>query len=271
MAIFSISIICVFSQNVAFLDVRKSNEQKTPQAEEHISQIEHYENIIRIIRRKLPTLVDAQTGAIDATGKYVDTPEGIQGLNCAGFAKFIADGFYAPIRRQQGKTDLYMSVSKLRQRYFDLRGDEFTSKWEWERDPYFGLDWTRNIASQLGQLRENTSFDHEAFDVRDKSVWKYSEDTGYPTEYVQEILEKMAKEHPNRWYLASVNSWYGHTPELWQHHHIICLFPYYDKKGMFHCVVFERNNETSLASVLRRFPGSFLHLVWLSAEGDFQL
>jgi hypothetical protein len=33
----------------------------------------------------------------------------------------------------------------------------------------------------------------------------------------------------------------------------------------------ERNVETSTASLQRRFPGEFVHLVRISSEGDFAL
>lgn len=235
------------------------------------SQNTELPNILRKIRNSLPELIDSETGAMDAAGNYVDTQNGLPGLNCAGFAKFIADGFYSPIKKQQGKTETNMSVTKLRVRNMDLRGDDFTSKWEWERDPYFGLDWTRNIAQELGKIRQDGFREHEAHDVRDKSVWKYMEDKGYPSEYVEDILKKQTEKNPNRWYLGSINSWYGNEPSLWQHHHIVCFFPYFDKDNNFTVVVFERNQETSIKSLLRRYPDSFTHLVWLSLEKPFQL
>jgi len=48
---------------------------------------------------------------------------------------------------------------------------------------------------------------------------------------------------------SSVASMEG-TPTLRQHHHVIVLFPYFDARGSFQVVVMERNQETSLASLL---------------------
>lgn len=232
--------------------------------------LDNYLKIIKTIRKKLPYLVDSETGAIDAKGKYTNSKDK-PGLNCAGFAKYIADGFYSPLKRKLSPKEPFMSLQVLRQRHLDFRGDSFTSQWEWQRDPYFGLDWSRNIALCLGKIRNNTITNCEDYDIRNENIWKYSEDIGYPSEYIEEILMDLAKTHPNRWYIASVNGWYGSDPELWQHHHVVCIFPYYDKEGKFYPIVFERNRETSLASVMHRYPGSFMHLVWISAEGSFQL
>lgn len=232
--------------------------------------LENYLGIIKTIRKKLPYLEDSETGAIDASGKYT-TSNGKPGLNCAGFAKYIADGFYSPLKRKLTPKEPFMSLQVLRQKHFSFRGDNFTSQWEWQRDPYFGLDWSRNIATTLGKIRNDTINNCEDYDIRSNNIWKYSEDVGYPAEYIEEILKDLTQKKPNRWYIASVNGWYGSDPELWQHHHVICIFPYYDKEGKFHPIVFERNRETSLASVMHRYPGAFMHLVWISADGTFQL
>lgn len=233
--------------------------------------LQNYLQIIKTIRKKLPYLSDSETGCIDASGEYVGADKTNKGLNCAGFAKYIADGFYYPLKKKINPKEPFMSVQKLKVRNFDLREDEFISQWEWTRDPYFGLDWTRNIAYQLSVVKGQKIDSKESFDIRDNSIWKYSEDKGYPLEFVEEILQKLAKKNPNCWYLASINGWYGKDPELWQHHHVVCIFPYYDKNGKFHPIVFERNKETSLASIMRRYPGTFMHLIWVSAEGNFFL
>ena len=91
-------------------------------------------------------------GAIDSEGKY--TTDSNNGLNCSGFIKWIADGFYMPIRKQNNELPLYMSLQALRTKHPNSRGDRYTNLFEDIRDPYFGLDWTRNIAISLANLRD---------------------------------------------------------------------------------------------------------------------
>jgi len=59
------------------------------------------------------------------------------------------------------------------------------------------------------------------------------------------------------------------TPTLRQHHHVIVLFPFFDADGRFQVVVMERNLETSLASLDRRYGGEYVHLVRLDSTGPF--
>ncbi len=232
--------------------------------------------LIKKIRKALPHLQDSGTALVDSYGNNIcldaSVEEGKIALNCAGFAKYLADGFYAPLRKDQGFfRSIYLSPQELRIRFFDLRGDNFTSQFEWTRDPYFALDWTRNIASQLGTIREDGFSGHEAHDITSNAAFPYLEDKGYPAKYLVKVLKPLVKKNPERWYLASMNDWYGKEPELWQHHHIICLFPFYDDAGKFQLVIFERCRETSIENFLIRYPDSFLHLVWLDGTGKFEL
>jgi hypothetical protein len=61
------------------------------------------------------------------------------------------------------------------------------------------------------------------------------------------------------------------TPTLRQHHHVIVLFPYFDAQGDFQVSVMERNKETSLASLARRYAAEFVHLVHMDSAGEFTL
>lgn len=232
--------------------------------------------VITKIRKSLPHLQDSGTALLDNYGNNIaldtEVEEGRIALNCAGFAKYLADGFYAPLKKEQGfSKNIYMSPQELRVRFFDLRGDTFTSQFEWTRDPYFALDWTRNIANALGKIRNDGFTGHEDHDIKSNKVWHYLDDKGYPAKYLEKVLKPLVKENPERWYLASMNDWYGKEPELWQHHHIICLFPYYDDTDKFKLVIFERCRETSFENFLIRYPDSYLHLVWLDGRGRFEL
>ena len=75
-------------------------------------------------------------------------------------------------------------------------------------------------------------------------------------------------------YLGSVNAASAvapqeGTPTLRHHHHVVVLFPYFDEKGAFQVVVMERNLETSLASLDRRYAKEYVYLVRLDSTGAF--
>ncbi len=104
----------------------------------------------------------------------------------------------------------------------------------------------------------------------------YTRDTGYPVPRLRALLYFLARERPGTIYLGSVNaasreaSQEG-TPTLRQHHHVIVLLPFFDANGDFQVVVLERNAETSLASLTRRYGKEYVHLVHLDSAGDFSL
>lgn len=217
------------------------------------------------IRNKLPLLKDSSSGAIDSEGNYTKGSE--NGLNCSGFAKWILDGFYYPLT--EGISERYISLKALREKHPGERGPKEILKYEDSRDPYFGLDWTRNLAVELGKKRgEETSY--KKYDVTDSTISEYAMNCGYPLKKIEEVLLEQEKLHPGRIYLGSINGLYGNNPSLWQHYHIAIFIPYYENNEL-KIAVLERNKETSFSYLQKRYPGTYCHLVGITIEGDFEL
>jgi len=227
-----------------------------------------------VIRPLIVKLPDAEDGAMDEEGKLVRIGDGfnttLSGFNCSGFAKWLADGQYAPIARDKGMYPLYLRIQDLKERHLDLRGNDRVLALEETRDPYFGLDWVRNIATRLALVKAEALINFEARDVRDNTIEPYVEDKGYRLRNVGFVLYLQAIRNPGRWYLASINGPWGSKPVAWQHYHIAAFFPWFDNNGVFHLDVYERNNVSSLGDLLARYADTWAHLVWISAEGDFE-
>ena len=233
-------------------------------------------SMVRAIRGALPYLPDADDGAMDAKGNMVKisgvTATGTPGFNCSGFAKWVADGMFRPLTARTEGQGRYLDIETLSQRQLSLRSDPASDPFEESRDPWFGLDWTRNIARELAVARLGVaSGADEAQDVRKVPFLEYTEDRGYPSAELEKLLYLLAVKEPGNFYLAAVNGDFGNRPVLWQYYHIVVLFPAFDEAGRFRCAVFERNNETSLASLQKRYPKEFMHLVRIRASGDFEL
>jgi hypothetical protein len=138
------------------------------------------------------------------------------------------------------------------------------------RDPYFGLDWTRNIAVALMQLdHPGTELAPTAADVREVPFSQYVRNVGYPVVDMKEVLYLLAIQDPGYFYLGSVNKEFGTDPVLRQHTHVVVLFPYFTGDGKFRVSVMERNVETSLQSLADRYPDDFIHLVRIRAERNY--
>ncbi|GAB4366061.1 MAG: hypothetical protein Kow009_02880 [Spirochaetales bacterium] len=219
--------------------------------------------MVRKIREELPHLPDAEDGAMDRNGRLVfieslKAQSGLPGFNCSGFAKWVADGLYEPRKGE------YLDIDALKEKPLSRRGSRITRRFEDDRDPFFGLDWTRNIACTLAEAS-----DPEAEDVRDVPFWKYREDVGYPVEEIEGILFTLSLQEPGYFYLGSINREFGTDPVLRQHVHVVVLFPYFDETGQLIVNVFERNVETGLSTLKQRFHGNFIHLVRIKADTVF--
>jgi hypothetical protein len=239
-----------------------------------------------LVRQRLPALSFHDDGAIDDTGRYVyianlQAQEGEAGLNCSGFAKWMVDGILRPF------TGRRLAIPPLK-KAFGNRGSSFTEPYEEARDPFFGLDWTRNLAStalsamlssgDFGKLEEievqRSPFSSLiARDPAGNSIRSYPSfllNAGFSIEGLQPLLYTLAIDRPGTIYLASVNSEEGAArPRIRQHFHVAVLVPYFNEYGVFQTAVFESAEETSFAQFRRRYPGHFVNLVRIPTESRF--
>ena len=223
------------------------------------------DKLIIDIRKVLQNLNDSAIGAIDANGLYLRNSN--NGLNCSGFAKWIVDGFYTPLCNDDEPK--YTSIQVLRKKHLEERGTPDILIFEDSRDPYFGLDWLRNLAVEIGKKRgENPSY--KTYDVTDSTICDYVSNCGYPLWKIEKVLIEQESLHSGRIYLGSINGYYGENPKLWQHYHIAVFIPYYENDEL-RIAVLERNKETSFDYLLQRYPNTYCHLVGISTEGEFVL
>lgn len=228
-------------------------------------------DLINEIRAALPDIIDADDGAIDSDGSYVfindlsSQPEESAGLNCSGFVKWVADGLYF------SNTGNYMSIEDLKNKNLSERGNRWSLRHEDERDPYFGLDWTRNIALEIAEADENKNYDYNFADV-DNIPWSsYVDDIGYPIKDLKLLAYYLAVKEPEYIYLASVNIPWGTEPILQQHVHTAVIIPYIDEKEVYQDLVFERNIESDTEKLAENYENAHIHLVRIRVSPGFKL
>jgi len=232
----------------------------------------HQGEVIQRIRSALGGLREADDGALDEEGRYVRIADGslqgpAGGLNCSGFAKWVVDGFYGPLAGGRNT-----ATAELKRRHLELRGNRWSQGYEQARDPYFGLDWARNLASALGRAYGEAESGPESSDVRHLEYLEYREDVGYPMEELELALFLAAAREPGGFYLGSLNremAGLPGQPVLRQHYHLAVFLPYFTAGGEFQVAVFDLNRESSLEDIRRRFAGHFVHLQRLSARGQW--
>ncbi len=155
------------------------------------------ENISSKITERLLTLQDSDDGAQDENGNFIFIntllkQNNTSGFNCSGFVKWICDGLYYASKRK------LMDVETLKKKNIDKRATLLNSILEEERDPYFGLDWTRNIAIKISGLKpeEDSSAEPGRVDLRDYPFSRYIHDRGYQVSDLKSILYYSAKKIP---------------------------------------------------------------------------
>ena len=253
---------------------------------------------IEAVRSRLPQLNFKDDGAIDQNGNYVfietldyqnpAAPNLTGVLNCSGFVKWIIDGILKP------HTGERLPVAPLKTA-FNNRGSTFTDAWDHIKDPFFGLDWNRNLASRAASVLRSPAFATlEQFEVR---TWPFSQviirqedvsevrpypgflnDAGFGIEGLYPLLYTLAIDEPDRIYLAAVNTEIGApvTPQNWrglpkmrQYFHVAVLVPFFNEYGNFQIVVFESADETSFNFFRNRYPGHYVNLVKIPIDGKF--
>jgi len=246
------------------------------------------------VRERLPELSFADDGAIDQSGRFVyiatgEEQRGRPGLNCSGFAKWLIDGILRPITGER------LPIPPLREPFGD-RGSSFTDHFEELRDPFFGLDWIRNLASRAGTVLRSPAFGTlEEIEVRKqpfsqvimrrgsnvtvRSFPGFLENAGYGIEGLLPLLYILAIDEPGRFFLAAVNNeMHAPTtpdnlrgrPRMRQYFHVAALVPYFDERGVFQVAVFESAAETSINRFKNRYAlGHHVSLVRVPLERAF--
>ncbi len=235
------------------------------------------------IRSRLPELSYADDGAFDEAGRpvFIETlePQGEKaGLNCSGFAKWVVDGMLRPLTgRRLGIAELKAPMGE--------RGTSFSEPYEDALDPYFGLDWTRNLAAAAAAaVRGSGSAALSEIEVRQgavaalrlsgdpnsqRSYLPYMKDVGFAMEGLKATLFGLAVDEPGRMYLASINAEVGDEPRLRRHFHVAVLMPLFEEDGRFTVTVFESAAETDFDAFVRRYPLMHANLVRLPVESTF--
>jgi hypothetical protein len=240
--------------------------------------------LISGIRERLPGLAFLDDGAMDERGRYVfintlEEQGGTVGLNCSGFAKWVVDGILRPL------TGSLLAIPPLKEA-FGNRGSPFTEPFEAIRDPFFGLDWTRNLASQANSILLSPAYGVlEEIEVRKAPFGSvivrnqgnavprvYPEflmNAGFGIEAIHPLLYTLAIDEPGRIYLASINNEVNPAPRMRQHFHVAVLIPYFTENGDFQVALFESAEETSFTQFKNRYPGHHINLVRIPVEGKF--
>ncbi|WP_445436012.1 hypothetical protein [Candidatus Borreliella tachyglossi] len=228
---------------------------------------EVYDNVASIVDefraffKSSYSIPEVSDGAMNEVGEMVYIETGMpqrkpEGFNCSGFGKWVADSIYQTI------TGRLLKIEDLKIKHIGIRGNSFTKHYEFSKDPFFGLDWTRNIAYKLKNI--NTELDLSRVretDVNRVRFLEYVDNRGYEIDNLEFVLYYLALNEPGYMYFASINTTMNGFPGKVFHSHVVVLFPFIDREAIFRISVMEVNNETSIKSLKDRYPNAYVHLV----------
>ncbi|MDR0539461.1 MAG: hypothetical protein LBG74_03005 [Spirochaetaceae bacterium] len=242
-------------------------------------------SLARNIRRYTENLRYEDDGAINKNGEYVFIKTGEPmgkdaGLNCSGYSKWVVDGILKPV------TGSRLDINALKTPVGG-RGSNYTDIYESLRDPYFGLDWVRNLAAAAGRAFKGESFAAlDEIEVRqapfstiitraghasaNRFYPGFLSEAGFGIEGLGPLLYTLAIDEPGYIYLGAINNDLGPRPRMRQYFHIAVFIPYFDDAGVFHVTLFESASENSFNRFRIRYPGHYINLVRIPVEGRFE-
>ncbi|AGT27469.1 hypothetical protein [Borrelia miyamotoi] len=241
---------------------------------QHLKVHENVSNIVDSLRTFLKfssPIFEVHDGAMNELGEmvYIKTGEPQrepQGFNCSGFGKWVADSIYKTM------TGKLLKIENLKVRHIGVRGNSFTNYYEFNLNPFFGLDWTRNIAYKLKNINSNLDLSKvKELDVNSIGFLKYIDNRGYEIDNLEFILYYLAVKEPGHIYFGSISTTINKFPGKLFHKHVVVLFPFIDKESIFRVSLMEVNDETSIKSLGDRYPNSYVHLVRVKVPNNISI
>jgi len=241
------------------------------------SEWDNVEALVDEIKPYLDDISEVDDGAQNRFGDFVfieseKRQTDTAGLNCSGFTKWIADGIYSAYPSEVELFGPYIDLETLKVEHREE--EDHKNVWNennLDRDPYFGLDWIRNLASVLYKRRTGIESGLKDFDVNETPYFHYVENLGYAIEDLSAILYLQAVKNPGSIYLGAINTEYGTAPVLRQYRHVSAFFPWFSEDGDFHISVMDTGVEKYVVTLEGQFPGAYVHLVMIEGVDNIAL
>lgn len=215
------------------------------------SSYRQIEEVVHLIRSRLPRML--------AERKTHQK----EGVDSALFAKWVIDGFYAP------RTGEEIPIPFLTSKPYEKRGGRHVLVWEDEEDPFFCLDWARNLALAVDLLNDKKS-EYGDSDVNYLRELKYHSNTGYPIEELKKALYLLAIQEKEFFFIGSISKIVEKDVDLVKHTGMALFFPRINLEGEFEVIIFQDGKELSLESFIKENEQSSLLLVGFNYNNLFK-
>ena len=200
-------------------------------------------------------------------------------LSSAGFLKWIVDGLVEPL------SGSYTKIDPLLVQTVDYKQGSLSDVISKNYNISFSLDWTRNLAAAALSVYSGKNYYYynsgcdvtiEPFTSKQQTTgWVnslgYLKETGYQTDYIRPLLYVLAATEPGRFFLGAIRQTdvNENNPDINFFTECAAFFPFFDSDGKFNVVVFEDGKEYTLDAFLKKYAGSYIHLVRINASERF--
>jgi len=224
-------------------------------------------HILQKIRKKLSGVGFLEDVAINENGEFVKISDNTvvsdpSGLNCSGFVKWVVDGLYI------GKLGVGIPITFLKEKQYKERGGKFSLSVEDAEDPFFGLDWSRNLALAI-DLLEDKDAKYGDSDVNYLRELQFFDDSGFAIDNLKRALYLLAVRQPKSFFVGSINQTVENSHGLRKHYHLAIFFPRIKLNGQFEVVVLESGKELTLEQFLTRYKDRDDRVHLVEIEGDY--
>lgn len=192
-----------------------------------------------------------EDGALNQFGEYVNISNGkIQtskspGINCSGFVKEITDNL---IRLKNPKFKR-LTIEECKEKRNEERKNNSYVAYEEDLDPFFGIDWTKNLADRI-----NYHYDYKIIKAEAVNKDKYSqyfEENGYYFKDMQEIIFRDQQKDSSYFYFVVFNKLRNTKPTIPTFYHIAVVVPIFTA-NKFELKIYESGIETGYINILKR-------------------
>ena len=206
-------------------------------------------------------------GARSNIGEYVYIATGeVQtsknpGFTCSGFMKEVCDNYI----RYNNPDFKWMDINDLKARRLSERKNPSYDRYEETHDPFFGLDWIRNICDQLNKEMHFGTIHCE--EVNDDSRAENFGDFGYYFSDLQNVIFRDQQKDSRYIYLISFNKYRDTRPTIPLFYHVAILVPIM-QNGSFTIRLFESGVENPFDEKVKKLMPKQIH--WRRFEQDIK-
>ncbi len=165
-----------------------------------------------------------------------------QGFNCSGFIKDVADNYIRLINPDFR----YLNIPDLKKERTDERENIAFQYNDLDYNPFFGIDWAKNISDKINQLCNYNVIKAQEYNKDKYAI--YQKYRGYDIGNLKEILFRDQQNDSTNFYILIFNRLRTEKPVVPEYYHLAIIIPYFKDKH-FYLRVFESSEETDFTRI----------------------